>query len=219
MQHITPRSQEQSHGLEVVNLILLKSFQAGILLSLAVVVFLVSTNQLLGAVLCSAIVYMMCELGMPVLMFNTWNMTKDTKVLFFLLCAFGNCLGCALSSLALKYVVPSVAVRVAAICEIRMARSYEIIFLAAFFCGALITAATQALKGSTGLTQFVGLFICMNIYLLCGLEHAIMDVALFFLHSTHHITEAALFTVCVLGGNAIGTFIFSRLKHLPTKHT
>lgn len=176
---------------------LVKSFLAGLAISIGGMIFLACENKIVGAC--------MFAIGLISVVLFGWNLytgrigyVLDQSKTFFLdtvLSVFGNCIGCLVAG-----VVRSPIGSVATVCENKLAKPLPTVLVDAIFCGLLIFICVDIFKKKNTL---VGIFFCIPVFILCGFEHSVADM--FYLFNARVFSwEAVLFIAVVVVGNAIG---------------
>jgi formate/nitrite transporter FocA (FNT family) len=88
----------------------------------------------------------------------------------------------------------------------KIASPHWLSFIEAIVCGILIYAAVETFKqGKWYMTPF-----CVAGFILCGAEHSIAN-ACYIIAAREFTFEALIFTLVVVIGNAIGSFLFRNL--------
>ena len=94
------------------------------------------------------------------------------------------------------------------ICEIKMNDTFISLFILAIFCGLLMFIAVDGYKKCN---NPVILVFCVAVFILCGFEHSIADMAYYFIAGMFNVD--ALFRIAVISiGNGVGGVLIPLLK-------
>lgn len=188
--------------------VLIKSFLAGMLVSMGCVVFLMSPDKIIGSFLFSfalfAIVNLKLELytgkiGYLVLNCN-WKYARDLTITLI-----GNFLGTLLTAFVIRQTRMDIMEVVTAVTQVKLNDSYISMFILAVFCGMLMFLGVDLFKS---IESYVGkvlsiVFVVM-IFIMSGFEHCIADM--FYFNLAGNLNMPTLLVV-ILGNTVGGTLL------------
>ena len=132
----------------------------------------------------------------------------------------GNAVGTALGALLLHLTRfgAELAQKAATVMAAKTEDSPVSIFLLAVFCGVLMFTAVHGEKRNREKGNFVGaLFIVVlpvMVFILCGFNHCVADMAYFFLGDCANFKAAGLYFVLAILGNAAGCMLIPLAKKM-----
>ena len=132
----------------------------------------------------------------------------------------GNAVGTALGALLLHLTRfgAELAQKAATVMAAKTEDSPVSIFLLAVFCGVLMFTAVHGEKRNREKGNFVGaLFIVVlpvMVFILCGFNHCVADMAYFFLGGCANFKAAGLYFVLAILGNAAGCMLIPLAKKM-----
>ena len=141
-------------------------------------------------------------------------------VLEVVLTFIGNATGAAIGGflLNLTRLGATLSEKAAAITATKFADSPLSIFVLAVFCGILMFTAVDGNKRATEKGDFVmSLFIVVlpvMVFILCGFNHCIADTCYFFISKCANASQAAVYFLCAVLGNAVGCMSVPMVKKL-----
>lgn len=195
-------------GLEAVQFTLLKSIQAGIMITIGCVAYLSCENKCLGAFLFATALCAICNMSMALFTGKVWNTNTKSEIFFLMLSGFGNCIGCVITGSWIHISLPGITEKANAVSQAKLAQPYLAVFLLAMLCGMLMTIAVRTFKERDGFGKYVGIFTCVPTFILCGFEHSIADMAYFSIASSTTFWESIMFIALVMFGNTVGGLFF-----------
>ncbi len=184
--------------------VLIKSFLAGMLVSMGCVVFLMAPDKIIGSFLFSfalfAIVNLKLDLytgkiGYLVLNCN-WKYVRDLG-----LTLIGNFIGSFFTAFMIRQTRLDIMEIVTTVTQVKLNDSYISLFILAIFCGMLMFLGVELFRS---IESYVGkalsiVFVVM-VFILSGFEHCIADMFYFNLAGNLN-----LITLCVIIlGNTVG---------------
>ena len=190
---------------------------AGMLVSIGGTALLSCENSVIGAVLFSIALLVICYRGYSLYTGKIGYMVlSHTKqdVISLLTGFLGNLIGTALCGFAVAYALPDRAAKAAAMWGSRMLIAYPAVFVRAIFCGILMYLAVAVWKDHK---STLAILFCVPVFILSGFEHSIADLFYFFAAGAWS-GEAVLFLVIVLLGNSVGGMLFPLLGKLSGRY-
>ena len=191
----------------------IRSVYGGIMVSFGCLVYLSSDIKYIGAILFSLGLFTICEFGFGLF-------TGKVGYVFFkgpiylielLVTLLGNFVGCfALAKLA-EYAKPSLVIQAVTLSQNKLAASSLQNFLLACMCGVMMFIAVDVYKTRSGVAKYLGIFLAVPLFIICGFEHSIAKLFLFSLASVGAVQFISFSLITVLG-NALGAAVFSLFK-------
>ena len=134
-------------------------------------------------------------------------------VLEVVLTFIGNATGAAIGGflLNLTRLGATLSEKAAAITATKFADSPLSIFVLAVFCGILMFTAAE--KGDFVMSLFIVVLPVM-VFILCGFNHCIADTCYFFISKCANASQAAVYFLCAVLGNAVGCMSVPMVKKL-----
>ena len=197
--------------------VLIKSFIAGILISIGCVVFLMCPDKIVGSFLFSFGLFSILnmnlnlytgKIGYLVLNFN-WEYIKDLGITLV-----GNFVGTLTVALLIRLTRLNIMDSVTAITAIKLGDSYISMFILAVFCGMLMYLGVDLFKTiDSYIGKFLSVMFAVMIFILSGFEHCIADMFYFSLAGKLDLVVILI----VILGNTIGGMLLCYLHTLGKK--
>ncbi len=205
----------------------LKSLMAGIMISIGAIIFLSCESKLAGAVLFAVGLLTICEFGLNLYTGKIGYVvypgeTPLKKTAFLVTVWVGNLCGTFLSGLAFQSVGNSAIIDKAfTLAQTKLEQNFFSTLILGVFCGILMFTAVDVFKRNAEKpARHIGILFCVPVFILCGFEHSIADMAYFSLSplSTLFSGKAFLFLAAVTLGNSIGGILLPLVFTLDKKH-
>ncbi|MBR1811951.1 MAG: formate/nitrite transporter family protein [Clostridia bacterium] len=184
-----------------------KAIAAGMVIGVGATVYLVSENKIIGAVLFSIGLFLICSFGMNLFtgkigyVIGTKN-KPNCPVIWG-----GNLIGCLITSGLVRIAKPTLHETAAAMVEKKLAQNYLSVVILAFFCGILMYAAVENFRlHADSISGIVGIFMSVTVFILCGFEHSIADMCycIFAVVTVRQALRSLLFLLVVSVFNGLG---------------
>ncbi len=191
---------------------------AGVMIGIGATAYLSCDNKYIGAMLFTVGLFAICVFGLELYTGKVGYIPlhRPKYIAEVALAAGGNIVGCFLASLALR--TDKLHTTVIALCDAKLAQPYYRLFLLAVMCGILMYIAVHSYKVQEGFSKFVGIFLCIPTFILCGFEHSIADT--FYLCLAGVFTPQALMVlILTLLGNAAGGMLIPAAQLLTRQTT
>lgn len=185
---------------------LVKSILAGIMIGIGATAYLSIENKIIGSFLFS--------IGLFIILTKELNLFTGKIGYIFsngleyakevLITLLGNFLGTFLFGYILKFTRISslVAQEARRICEIKFADNYISILILSVFCGILMYLAVDGYKKSKDiLAKYLGVFLAISVFILCGFEHCIANMYYFTVGSMWSLNTLVFLGVMILGNS------------------
>ena len=191
---------------------LLKGILAGLSIGIGAAVFLSVDNKIAGAVLFSVGLYVICTQGLNLYTgkvgYLVTQREKGRYLGYLMVVWIGNLIGTFISSWLMSLSRMNISEKAMSLCTVKNSDSYFSLFVLAIFCGILMYAAVDGYKKCN---NPVILVFCVAVFILCGFEHSIADMAYYFIAGMFNVD--ALFRIAVISiGNGVGGVLIPLLK-------
>jgi formate/nitrite transporter FocA (FNT family) len=193
---------------------------AGIMISIGGTVYLSTDNHVIGSLLFG--------IGLFVILVFQFNLftgkvgyllyNKPNYMISLVIIWFGNLFGTDLYCQGLYYIRPDLALKATTLCNAKLIQPIYSTLILAFFCGLLMYIAVDNFKNNkSDIGKYIGVFLCVSVFILCKFEHCIADMFYFgMMNGLSLISLKALkFIVVVTIGNCFGSWlvpIYNKLK-------
>lgn len=133
---------------------------------------------------------------------------------------FGNAIGTAIGGtlLGLTRFGAVFTEKAAAITEAKFTDSPLSMFILAIMCGILMFTAVEGNKKTVKNSDFIGglfmVVIPVMVFIICGFNHCVADLAYFFISGCANAESAILYFPIVILGNAVGCMLIPLAKKL-----
>jgi formate/nitrite transporter FocA (FNT family) len=195
--------------LKTVNLFL-SAFLAGIMISIAGIVFL-STDKILGSFLFSIGLLTILFFNLDLYTGKIGYITENENYLELLIIWVGNFIGCIITALCYRNTCKVKTINIETIVELKLNYSiFEILFFS-FLCGILIFIAVDIYKKSNeAIMKIVTVVLCIAVFILIGAEHCVADMFYICLANKINIYSISFILFATLG-NSLGSIFIHRI--------
>ena len=188
---------------------------SGMMVGIGGTVYLSCENKVVGAVLFSVALLVICLLGLYLYTGKIGLfIEKPDKMSAFALPVglAGNAVGAVLTGLGAALVKPALIEKAKVICDAKLEGGMLRGLVAAVFCGILMYAAVKT-YGAKG--TLVGIIFCIPTFILCGFEHSVADVYYFTVASLGGFDPMSIvFILVAVAGNTLGGWLLPVLTGL-----
>lgn len=127
----------------------------------------------------------------------------------------GNLLGAGVTGYALRYTrIASVAARANELCSVKLTDTLLSVAILSVFCGLLMYVAVDGFrKNEHTAGKYIGLFLCVSAFILCGFEHCVANMFYFSVANAWSCKALAYLAVMTLG-NLAGCCLMPGAKRL-----
>lgn len=185
---------------------------AGISISLGGLLFLLIPNSIIGAIFFSVGLFLVLTRGYNLFTGKVAYLPDNKKIpyIFYLIIMWlGNFLGTTLISLTIRYssLYNKVFERVSAINISKTSQGHLSAFILAILCGVIIYLAVENYKTNKHeIGKYIGIFILIPLFIICGFEHCVADMFYFSL-TNDLILDKVIYLVIITLGNSIGSIL------------
>ncbi len=195
--------------LEVLS-ILVKAVLAGIMIGIGGTVYLSATPPALGAFLFTLGLFTILAYGLSLYTGNVgYIVTAQDKIRHarnLVVIWFGNFIGCGLCAEIVRRAKPQLAAKAAEIASLKLSQPGLTVFVLSILCGLLMFIAVDNYKTSQDVGKYIGLFLCVPVFILSGFEHSIANMfTLCMVKGLAGLPLSAFFFILICtAGNAVG---------------
>lgn len=194
---------------------------AGFMVGVGATAYLACDQKYVGAFLFSVGLFTICVYGMNLFTGKIgYVMDHSSRYIFFLLLVWiGNFIGAYLVALFLRFYRVDLVEKAVAMCQCKMAQSPLQTIVLALFCGLLMYIAVDNCKMNQGISRYIGVFLCVPAFILCGFEHVVADMYYFFVASAGAVWNPRVWAFLALAtiGNTLGSLLIPLLKKCQGK--
>ena len=191
---------------------LIKGIYAGIMIGIGGTVYLSVENPVAGSFLFSIGLLMICMYGMNLYTGKIGYIliNKIEYVYELLLSLLGNFIGTFLvGKLILLTRFNGISERALNMSKMKLDDNVFSIFILAMFCGMLMYIAVNNYKKvTTEIGKYIGIFLCVMVFILCGFEHCVANMYYFSVASAYTL-KTFLYLIIMVLGNSVGSVIIA----------
>ena len=186
----------------------IKSVLAGIMIAIGGTIYLSIDNKVVGASLFGIGLFTIVVYGFNLYtgkigyLVDNFNF-KYIKMLVITL--IGNFIGTFLVGYILKFtrIYSLIHNKAKSLVDIKLDDSLVSILILAFFCGILMYLAVNTYKESKDISKYLGVFLGVIVFILCGFEHCIANMYYFSVANAWNV-NALLYLLVMILGNSLG---------------
>ena len=197
----------------------ISSIMAGIMIGVGATVYLSNENRVIGAFMFAVGLFTIIAFELHLytgrICYAFENKRDCAKELFVVWA--GNCLGAAVFAYLLKLTrARTIGLKAAELCVPRTTDSLLSIFILSVFCGIMLYISVESgnIYGNT-LGRYIGVFLCIAVFILSGYEHCIANVFFFSIADMWSPAAAVNIAVATLG-NSIGGMLMPILRKISS---
>lgn len=191
--------------------LLLGAVLAGIAIGIGGTVYLSLDNKIVGSLLFSVGLYMVCLNGLNLFTGKVGYAVEQplSYILDLIVIWIGNFLGTGFVALTINLTrVSGIKETAAKLSETKLNDSPISLFILGIFCGILMFVAVDGYKNSS---NPIILFTCVSVFILCGFEHCIADMFYFSISGSWNAT-AIIYVLIITLGNSLGGILIPLWK-------
>ncbi len=188
---------------------------SGIMVGIGGTVYLSCENKVVGAVLFSVALLVICLLGFYLYTGKIGLFIEKPDKMSAIALPIGlagNAVGAVLTGLGAAVCKPALIETAKRICDAKLEGGMLKGLVAAVFCGILMYAAVKT-YGAKG--TLVGIIFCIPTFILCGFEHSVADMYYFTVASLGGFNPMSIvFVLVAVAGNTLGGWLLPVLVRL-----
>lgn len=196
--------------------VFISSILAGTCIGFGGIIYLMSSNKVLGAMFFAIGLLTICSYGLHLYTGKVCYVFQNDKkfVLQIPIIWFGNLIGTGITALIALDTRNGTAIAEAAsaLCEVKMNDSLISLFLLGIFCNIMIYIAVEGynkIQYETG--KYISLFFGVMVFILSGFEHSIADM-FYFWAAGNWSADSIIRLLVITLGNAVGGIVFAETK-------
>ena len=187
---------------------LIKGIYAGFMIGIGGTIYLSVSDPVIGSFLFSIGLLMICMYGMNLytgkigyILINKLDYIKE-----LILSLIGNFIGTfVVARLILFTRFKTIGERALTISNAKLNDDLLSILILSFFCGMLMYIAVNNYKKSTNeIGKYVGIFMCVMVFILCGFEHCVANMYYFSIANVWSV-KTLLYLLIMVIGNSLGS--------------
>ena len=153
------------------------SILAGMMIGIGSTIYLVLDNKIIGAILFSIGLFMICSFGMYLFTGKIGYVVRTRNKPNCLVIWIGNLIGSIIVSMIVRFAKPELHIVAAELVSNKLQQEIVSIALLSLLCGFLMFLAVDNYsRHSDSLNGILGIFLCVLTFILCGFEHSIADI-------------------------------------------
>lgn len=191
---------------------LIRGIFAGLMIGIGGTIYLSLDNKIVGSFLFSIGLLMICMYNMNLYTGKIGYVVVNKKnYLIELLCTLiGNFIGTYILALGmLNSRFSSIGDKAKVICDMKLNDKISSILILSCLCGVLMyIAVNNYKKHSTSIGKYMGIFMCVMVFILSGFEHSVANM--FYFSVANMLSwNTLLYLFVMVMGNSIGAIIIS----------
>lgn len=198
-----------------------KGIYAGVMIGIGGTIFLSVQNTIIGSFLFSIGLLMICMYGMNLYTGKVGYalINKLNYIYELLLSLLGNFVGTFIvARLILLTRFSDISKRALTMSNLKLNDNLLSIFILAFFCGILMyLAVNNYKKAANEIGKYVGIFMCVMVFILCGFEHCVANMYYFSIANVWSLKTLLYMLIMVLG-NSVGSIFIAYFYNLYYKN-
>ena len=191
---------------------LLKGIYAGFMIGIGAIAFLSLENKVLGSFFFSIGLLTICMYAMNLYTGKVGYIliNKIEYIYELLLGLLGNFIGTFITGkLILLTRVSNINEKALSLVNIKLNDNLLSIFILSIFCGILMYIAVNNYKKvGTEIGKYIGIFMCVMTFILCGFEHCIANMAYITIANAWS-WKALLYVLIMILGNSFGAILIA----------
>ena len=199
----------------------IKGIYAGIMIGVGGTVFLSVSDSVMGSFLFSIGLLMICMYGMNLYTGKIGYIliNKFEYVYELLLSLLGNFVGTFLvGRLMLLTRFSNISARALTMSNAKLGDNLLSIFVLAMFCGVLMyIAVNNYKKAQNEIGKYIGIFMCVMVFILCGFEHCVANMYYFTVASAWSL-KTFLYLLIMILGNSVGSKLIAFFYNMYYKN-
>lgn len=191
---------------------LIRGIYAGLMIGIGGTIFLSVDNKIIGSFLFSIGLLMICMYNMNLYTGKIGYVVvnKRSYLIELLFTLIGNFIGTYVLSLGiLNTRFSSIGDKAKVICDMKLNDNLISILILSCLCGVLMyIAVNNYKKHSTSIGKYMGIFMCVMVFILSGFEHSVANM-FYFSVSNMLSWNTLLYLFVMVIGNSIGAILIS----------
>lgn len=190
----------------------IKGVYAGIMIAIGGIAYLALDSKVMGSFLFSIGLLTVCMYGLNLYTGKIGYIliNKLSYIWELLLSLIGNFVGTFLVGNVMRYTRYENYIEIAQkLVEIKLNDNLISIFILSMFCGVMMYIAVNNFKHAKDMvSKYIGIFMCVMVFILCGFEHCVANMFYFSIASIWNL-DVFLYLIIMILGNSIGSIIIA----------
>lgn len=205
-----------------------KAVTAGVVISFGATVFLSNPNRMFTSILFSLGLCVVCGFNLNLYTGKVGYLATERNwyyPLLVLISWVGNLGGMWISALILQTtrIRETIQAEAQNFVNIKSGDSLWSLFVLGIYCGILMYLAVALYRKGSGthsvnLMGYIGIFLCVAVFIHCGFEHSIADMFYYMVTNSMGIGRSWAVILVVSAGNAVGAMIFRLMDYYLVEH-
>jgi len=196
------------------------SILGGLCIGIGGTIYLSLDNRIVGALFFALGLFTICVNGFNLFTGKVPYLFENKPSYLLTLCSIwaGNLVGTAAVGYLVRATrVSGIAEKAVAVCTAKLNDNLLSIFILAVFCGILMYIAVDNFKNSPHeFGKYLGIFICVAVFILCGFEHCIANMYYFSVANMWG-AKTILYLIVMTLGNTVGGVLFPLARQLKRR--
>lgn len=196
------------------------SILGGVCIGIGGTIYLSLDNRIAGALFFALGLFTICVNGFNLFTGKVSYLFENNPsyILFLGSIWAGNLVGTAAVGYLIRATrVAGIAEKAVSLCTAKLNDSLPSVFILAIFCGMLMYIAVDNYKNSPHeFGKYLGIFICVAVFILCGFEHCIANMYYFSVANMWG-AKTVLYLIVMTLGNAVGGVLLPVARQLKHK--
>lgn len=192
------------------------SILAGISIALGGYCFLSVENKLIGSILFSVGLFLVCTRGYNLYTGKVCYCKTKENIKDLLLIILGNFIGTNIVALLLRCTryAKSLSLKANSIISIKLDDNFLSIFILAIICNIFIYIAVDGFKNSKDtVSKYLSILFGVVCFIMTGTEHVVANM-FYFAMATNYTSKAFLILLIVFLGNTLGGRLYSYIENI-----
>lgn len=182
------------------------------MISIGGIVYLSVDNPVIGSFLFSIGLLMVCmyQMNLYTGMIGNIIVNSPKYILTLIISLIGNLSATLLVGRIMRLTrYNNISIRASSIVNLKLNDNLLSIFILSLFCGILMYIAVNNYKTvKSEIGKYIGIFMCVMVFILCGFEHCVANMFYFSLAGALTF-KTLLYLIVMILGNSIGSIIIS----------
>ena len=191
---------------------LIKGIIAGVMIAIGGIAYLSIPDKVVGSFIFSVGLFTVCVYGLNLYTGKIGYLVvnKISYLWELFLSLVGNFIGASTVGFLMNYTrIESLSENALNISLAKLNDNILSIFILSMFCGILMyIAVNNYKKESNEIGKYVGIFMCVMAFILCGFEHCVANM-FYFSFAGVWTSEALLYMLIMISGNSVGAIIIA----------
>ena len=199
---------------------LIKGIYAGIMIGIGGMAFLSVKNAVAGSFFFSIGLLTICMYGMNLYTGKIGYIliNKLEYVWELLLSLFGNFVGTFIVGKLMLLTRANIVSKAQVMSHIKLSDNLLSIFVLSIFCGMLMYIAVNNYKKSSNeIGKYIGIFMCVMVFILCGFEHCVANM-FYFTVASAWTWKTLLYLLIMILGNSVGSVVIAFFYNMYYKN-